>query len=79
MDILPDEMYAVSGLTTGISTARTMTARMPIRQLMEHREMLVEMQDASAEALQRLDRHIDSLGRQIQDAARVAGELGAAA
>ena len=76
MDIYPDEMFVVSGLTTGITTARTMAARMPVRELMAHRELLIEQQDATAEALQRLDRHIDSMGRQIQDAARVAGELG---
>lgn len=76
MDIYPDEMFAVSGLTTGITTARTMAERMPVRDLMAHREMLVEQLDATAGALQRLDRYIDKQGEQIQAAARVAGELG---
>lgn len=63
---MPDELYAVTGLTTGIATARTLTAEMSIGDLMQHREMLVEMQDAAACALQRLDKHMDDLGRMIR-------------
>ena len=63
---MPDELYAVTGLTTGISTARKITADMCVGDLMQHRELLVEMQDAAACALQRLDRHMDDLGRMIR-------------
>lgn len=61
-NLIPDAVYAVSGLTTGISTAQKMTAYMPMPDLIEQRELLVQMQDTAAEALQRIDRHIETLG-----------------
>lgn len=74
----PDKMFAVSGLKTGTTTAKALAAAMPIEALLDVRDELVEQQDATATALQRIDRHIDRIGETVRGAQQAAGVATAA-
>jgi hypothetical protein len=77
MTVTPDRLFAVSGLTTGTNTANAIAASMSINELMAVRDWLVEQQDATASALQRIDNHMDRLGQSVR-AAEAAGVATAA-
>lgn len=59
MQVKPDQLYALTGLKTGTKTALILCAEMPAEDLAKLRDLFVEMQDAAASALQRIDSRID--------------------
>ena len=69
MQVKPDQLFAMTGLKTGMKTALILCEEMPAEDLLEIRDLFVEMQDAAASALQRIDVHIERLGARAASAA----------
>ena len=62
------EMYAVTGLTTAITTVEGLRDA-PVSELMQHLPRLLELEDLLAETRQRIDRHYS-----LAVSARLAGQ-----